>query len=383
MLCEINAWRAHWTTAEPYAGEVMHLSVPGSVPWTRAALITLFCVVQGGRAGELVPLLNLLKDTAFSPEAIGYGAHTLATGVYVLDARGQLADAEPIFQRLETLVETVAKDDPIACGWLSNLSAYRSAYAKQDPWAGLQAAEAAEARFREAGHQRATVMAQVFTGMNLWFLGALPEAERKVRETMSLEDNEGELSSMQPFCMAGVLSDRGMLEEALVFANCLVEFGQARSRPADEGRGRWALARVLLRQGDLAGAERESLASLDLLKASPLDQTALAATLAAVKLGQGCAEEALACAEEALARVESLGACGFFRGASLRLVHAECLHAAGHHEAARTAISTACEHLLAIAANIGDPEFRRSFLENVPENARTLDLARHWIHEAD
>ena len=74
-----------------------------------------------------------------------------------------------------------------------------------------------------------------------------------------------------------------------------------------------------------------------------------------------------------------MAACGLFRGAFLRLVHAECLWAAGYHEAAKTAITRARERLFATAAKISDPEYRRSFFEGVPENRRTLELARQWV----
>jgi hypothetical protein len=80
----------------------------------------------------------------------------------------------------------------------------------------------------------------------------------------------------------------------------------------------------------------------------------------------------------ALTLYESSAVCAFFRGAFLRLVHAECLEAAGDHEAAKVAISSARAHVLGNAAKIGDLEVRRCFLEEVPENRQTLELARAW-----
>jgi hypothetical protein len=58
-----------------------------------------------------------------------------------------------------------------------------------------------------------------------------------------------------------------------------------------------------------------------------------------------------------------MGACGFFRGASLRLVHHESLWAAGERDAALAALGRARERLLTTAAKIGDPDLRQSFLE--------------------
>jgi len=39
--------------------------------------------------------------------------------------------------------------------------------------------------------------------------------------------------------------------------------------------------------------------------------------------------------------------------------------------------------VLTIAATIGDPEYRRGFLEDVPENRRTLELAARWIRPTE
>ena len=77
----------------------------------------------------------------------------------------------------------------------------------------------------------------------------------------------------------------------------------------------------------------------------------------------------------------AIGGCGIFRGAFVRLAHAEALHATGAHDAAQHAIAEARERLLAIAGRILDPTYQQSFLEQVPENARTLALARAWLGE--
>jgi hypothetical protein len=70
-----------------------------------------------------------------------------------------------------------------------------------------------------------------------------------------------------------------------------------------------------------------------------------------------------------------------FRGALVALALAEALHATGDLEAARRTIAAARTHLLAIAGKIPDPAYRQSFLDDVPENARTLALARTWLDD--
>lgn len=131
--------------------------------------------------------------------------------------------------------------------------------------------------------------------------------------------------------------------------------------------------------GDLDGADREIQAALEMVVT--LDRPGVLATLSMLRLAQGRAGEALAAAENAVSRCIAMGGCGLFRGALVRLAHAEALHATGDLAAARRAIADARTHLFAIASKIRDPAYRQSFLDNVPENARTLALARTWLDD--
>lgn len=151
-----------------------------------------------------------------------------------------------------------------------------------------------------------------------------------------------------------------------------------------QARGHWVLAEVLRRAGELEAAEAEIQTALALLaSASPVDLPGALATLAALRLAQGRTDEALAAAEQGMTRYEATGTCGyFFRTAFLRLTHAQCLQAAGQHDAARAAIARAREWLLSVAGKIHDPQYKTSFSENVPENRRILELARQWLGEA-
>jgi hypothetical protein len=183
-------------------------------------------------------------------------------------------------------------------------------------------------------------------------------------------------SSLRRFILSWLYADRGALAQARALATQLAESGREHHNHLEEARGRWALAEALCRDGDLDGAEREIQVALAM--AVPLEQPGVLATLAALRLAQGRAGDALAAAEDAMARCTAMGGCGLFRGAFVRLAHAEALHATGAHDAARSAIAQARARLLAIAGKIPDPDHKTSFLEHVPENARTLALASAW-----
>jgi tetratricopeptide (TPR) repeat protein len=164
-----------------------------------------------------------------------------------------------------------------------------------------------------------------------------------------------------------VLADAGALEEARVEAERTLTAGQKSGLPADEGRGRWLIAEVVRRSGELDVAEAEAARAIPLLGMAPLDQAAATATLAAVHLAQGRGAEALAVAKTAIARYEATRAFGY-RGAFARLVHAQALEAAGELEAAAAAFAEARRHVESTAAKIADEAQRRLFLEAVPEN---------------
>jgi hypothetical protein len=125
-------------------------------------------------------------------------------------------------------------------------------------------------------------------------------------------------------------------------------------------------------RGELSAAEDLTRRGLETVQAA--SRPTLLADLARILLAQGRAHEALIAAREAHDLLETLG--GVEEGESLvRLMVAEALLANGERDAARDAIRAARERVLARAEKITDAEWRTSFLENLPENARTLALA--------
>ena len=256
----------------------------------------------------------------------------------------------------------------------------RGSYAHEDPWSALQHSHAIQAIFDLIGGEQIFLNMQLFRGANFWYLGASAAAEQILVKIAAADRALGVASSLRRLHLSWLLADRDALDEARALATQLSEYGRAHHNPLEEGRGRWVLAEVLRRIGDLDGADREIQVALGM--AVPLEQPGVLATLSALRLAQGRADQALAVAEGAMSRCSAMGGCGIFRRAFVRLVHAESLHATGAHDAARRAIADARTHLLAIADKIADPDYRRSFLENVPENARILVLARAWLDDA-
>jgi hypothetical protein len=75
-----------------------------------------------------------------------------------------------------------------------------------------------------------------------------------------------------------------------------------------------------------------------------------------------------------LQALRSVAPCDAF----IRLTFAEALLASGDPDAARAALAAARDRLLSKADKIRAPDLRRSFLEAIPDHARTLALADAW-----
>jgi hypothetical protein len=144
-----------------------------------------------------------------------------------------------------------------------------------------------------------------------------------------------------------------------------------------EGASRLYLALVLLGQGELEAAEREAREAIRRTENVPPVQAHAFGVLAIVALARKRPHDALEAARTGVAALDSLG--NIEEGEEMvRLVYAEALDACGDHAAAREAIARARGRLMERAATIRDPKLREGFLTHVPENARTLELARAW-----
>jgi eukaryotic-like serine/threonine-protein kinase len=381
MRCEASTYASHLLgTVLPDAEELMRSAPPGSIPWAQASLAFISGTMFAGRIDDFLAAVGLLHGVDPAPEAMGRMALTYLGTVCLLDVLGRIPEGTALAQRFHAVLDEQGDREPLARFWWNILIGMRAAYAHEDPWSGLQHSAAIQPIFDAIGGERVFLNMELFRGLNLWYLGATAPAERTLGGIAAADESLGVASSLRRFHLAWLLADRGALDEARALATQLAESGRAHGNPLEELRGRWVLAEVLRRAQDFEGAGRELERALG-MAVPALEHPGVLGTLAALRLAEGRAEDARAAAEDALARITAMSGCGLFRGAFVRLAHAEALHATGAGDAARRAIDDARARLLATASRIDDPAYRRSFLEDVPENARTLALARAWLGE--
>ncbi len=363
------------------AEELLRSAPQGSIPWVQGLFVHIEGTMYAGRIEDFLATIELLRKVTPAPEAVGRMTLNYLAAICILDALGRVPEGTALEERFSQVHRATGDREPLARLWWNVLVGMRAAYASEDPWNGLAHSDAIQPIYEAIGGERVFLNMQLFRGINLWYLGAFGPAERTLAKIEAADELLGLASSLRRFHLAWLRADLGALEEARALAIQLSEHGRAHHLSLEEFRGRWVLAEVLRRIGDHEGAEREIQTALG-MQVPSLEHPGALGTLSALRLAQGRAEGALAAAEDAVSRCNSMGGCGMFRGAFVRLAHAEALHASGAHDAARLAVAEARTRLLAIADRIADPGFQRNFLDEVPENARTLALAHAWLGEA-
>lgn len=230
-----------------------------------------------------------------------------------------------------------------------------------------------------AGDVRAACVQRSNAGYAQAVLGAWPEAEATLREALVTAERMGMMSAagIARQNLGLVLANRGALQEARAVEERGIEATTVSGETIMTAFAYAYLAEILRLGRNFDAAERAARDAV--ATAGPRIHEAQAfahATLARVLLGSGRIGEALEASAAAfdLREVAAVGGAA----AVVWLARAEALHASGDVPAARQTIGEGRDRLLARAARIASPELRRSFLESVSDNARTLRLAREW-----
>jgi tetratricopeptide (TPR) repeat protein len=392
LMARAHGLRNAWASAGRWAEQGQGEAAPGSGGWYAALWARMLAARELGERDEIVAAADALPQIAPAADAGASAVLALAALGIALAPLGESARVADCFDRMERAGASLAARDPGQAGghphtpaaraWMSRAHAERARVVEEDPWTALRLDEAARAAFAEIGDGVEAALSLAHMGIDRWQLGAHDRAEEALRAAIEAAGHRGYLGALAGVYLAWTLADAGRLAEAGAAIEAGVRAEPSRSNPSLRAAAGAVRAEILRRRGDHEGASTEAEAVLSISGLSPLARTATLATQAAARLGRGRPDEALDLARRARAERESLRISGF-RDAFLRLVHVEALFAAGDVAGARTLLSRAHARLLVHASKIGDPALRGSFLERIPEHARTIALTRQWLGEAD
>jgi tetratricopeptide (TPR) repeat protein len=382
IQADAHAWLGERSEALRLAEAACALVPRGAAHWFRAAAqaIEASCLM-----GDAVRATAWARDASAAAPAPGADADQIATlgrAALVLLFAGRSREVKELGRQIEALADEPRRLERGVAGRLHELRALE-AYYRGDFEGNLVELEGALAAYQAAGDTRSVCLALAYIGFAYVELGAFGAAEQHLLDAQAQADRYG-LS----YVAAVALKNLGLTRAArgdLAGARALEERAVAACRdlcvPRMEGAARRVLALLSCDVGDFALAEAEARQAIALLETAPPKRIAAYAALARALLGRGDVAQALTWAQSAQALADDLGVIDEGRGL-VPLVLAEALAAAGRPDEAARAIRAAREQLLERAGLITDESLRRSFVDAVPENARTLQLARaQLMHE--
>ncbi len=242
--------------------------------------------------------------------------------------------------------------------------------------------------FSEAGDVRNACLQRANIGNGYMQLGAYARAKGLLREALAVGEPM-RLGFIAPVRanLGFVMARLGDVEQAFEIESAALEQCIRERYRRFELVARIYLAGILAVRGEVVRAEGELRAAAEGAASAPGIRAYALANLADLLFtGAETSEgevraDALAlareAAEEAMAILRQIE--GVEEGESLiQLQNVLALEAAGDVEGARAAVGEARRRLLERADRINDPRLRRSFLDHIPENARTLALAARY-----
>jgi tetratricopeptide (TPR) repeat protein len=365
-------WRGEFGEASKRAEDAMTRLRVGSALWFRAAGERGWAMGILGDVDGIVELAETLLTTDALPADAPARAVALAQLVPQLVRVGRVELADLVLGS----IRSECANDAYARAHLHHALAARRTYAG-DPLAYLEEMPAAAAASDSVGDGRGACLARAHLGYGHAAVGDFEEAERVLWSALAEAEQKGlDVAAASAKSNLGfALALQGRLSEGRRYESEAAEAGARQKNARFEAAARLYLARIDLMLGDLEAAEREARLAVELPpKGAPLIGWARAA-LSEVLLRRGRVDEALALAREGASLFRARG--GVLEGeATVHLALARALIAAGETDEARAALARAKERLLQRANAIRDPLVRARFLERLPENRETLELAR-------
>jgi len=367
-------WLGHFAEAERCAREAISELPRGSAGWYTAFGHLAMAVGYLGKSEALADLAVELADMEPGGRAVGAHVRALCQVVVFLIRAGLI----PLAERLEGIARTMTGElpygEPGVRAWFDQAGAEFALHAG-DPTTFLRLVESAVEGFAEAGDARNASLQRANVGNAYMQLGAFSRAERVLRQAITVAQPM-KLSFLAPVKanLGHALARLGHLDEALTVEIEAVDRCVEQGYRRFEAASRIYLAEILTLRGDFEEAEGEVQRAESAASGSPAIRAHALATHADVLLAAGRPDAALIHASEAMRMLESLE--GVEEGEALiRLAHIRALAATGLTGEASRRTAEAQQRLRERSFRIGDPRYRKSFLENVPENAATMALA--------
>jgi eukaryotic-like serine/threonine-protein kinase len=388
-LRALQAVVAFWMAELPKA---LELGIPalaglkaGSPLWCRL----IGSLIVGGyysmRSDQVSDLDGLLVHTSPEPEAVESYVEAIAfVGTALLWSMDR-KKTEALLARLTQVGADVMPHSPMTRGFASMLEASALYYFEACPWRGFKVAEQGLRDFTEVGSERNANILRILCGMHLATMGELSEATELLREALATSRR-----TEQHLLVDSVLFYLNMMkghspaqvERQEAHAWALEWVGRESAYLFIPGMTCALLARMTAASGALSEAESLARKACEMLEPFQVYMAFARTVLSDLLRARGRAAEAREEAELGVQELERMRSEGVY-AVGMYLALAEACFAQGEAGAGDEALRKALRCVRARAHDIPEAEARERFLRQVPENARTLELARErWGGES-
>jgi eukaryotic-like serine/threonine-protein kinase len=368
-------WLGRLVEAERYAQVACRHLPKGSARWF-AAVSNLIAVLAGKGEGEFLgdPADDLMHAQPNRNQAAqGAQVRALGQSAIALIRADQRELADRSFEMAEALAETLPYDEVDVRVWL-DLAEAEVALHDGDHVRFLNLTELALETFAGRGDIRNACLCRAGVGVGYLRLGAFVRAERELRAALAMSE------PLELGCVAVVRMNMGVaLAKLGLVREARSAVSDALRRCVEQGHGRFVpvchlhLAEIARLMGDLPGAQRHAEQAVAASSNLPSVHASALSTLADVLVRGGQPAEALEQSTRAMAILGALESVD--DGESLiRLAHVHALAARGRGLEARACLDLAHLRLEQRALRISDPRWRRTFMEEIPENRETHQL---------
>jgi hypothetical protein len=364
------------------SGAMSDLS-PGSLQWYWLANGLYLGHRLGGSQEEVTRLGQTLLGTRPEAEAVGAALEALCSAACLNAQLGARQESSALIGRFTELCGEAAPEAALERTWRNCVRSNFSFHFEALPWQTCLWAEQGYRGCLEVGLERNVTAMHVLWAHSLEVLGDTAGAEALLRESLAQSQQVARMLANlhSRVKLALLLADSSVpaqQQEALALVSGL----EGEHLGSFSGLLHLLSAKVAAARGNLAEAEAQARKTCELPVFFLLEQLKAQRLLSHVLLTQGRAPEARQVAALGVQRLEQRGSeCAPAVG--LRLALAEACLAEGDAQAGEAALRRALQCLRTCARDIPDEPARERFLLQVPENARTLELARQRWGEAE
>jgi serine/threonine protein kinase len=375
MVAESYAWQGNFIAAKKIFLEAQQKSTPQSFLWWKStggiALTSIF-----GSDFQLLPeVLEQFESHTPGAEVADVFVVSAARTVPPWLMLGQKERANLMWEKISKLSNKNPPLEPDSYAWMLITRGSIAFWRDANPWTAFADYQSAIQIFEDIGANRSAGIARYFPVPALRALGALEEAEQRIRENLqTLSPTDIFTRCYCYISLCEILALQGRSDEALQLEPILQQHVGTNFFLIQASKVLMAQAYFSAQDFTAARQRLESVSDTPF----PVLEAVSNGIFAKMYVVEQKLNKALPYAQRAYEYVKEHGTGGSFAPRAACLSYAFILDSLGEHEQAREVLSSTYEELVNIAAKIPDEKYRKSFLEDAHENAGVIQLARQW-----